>query len=206
MSGSSVESTRTRRPRLTPEERAVRTRRRIVHAASRAFQRIGYANATVADVLKEAGGMSRRSFYEHFESKEDVLLAIVDAAAEIIAEGMARVADVTDPLARIDLGIETFMTWGTTDFARIGHQVMAAGPATRERRMMYHDRMAELFTREYSDAYQQGLTIRPPDPITVRAVIDAVDATVLRYHAEGRARDLAEAVPRLQALARNAFR
>ena len=193
------------RQRLTATERSARMRRRIVNAASRIFSKMGYANATVADILKEAGGMSRRSFYEHFDSKEDALLAIVDEGAAIIADGLARMAEVDDPLARIDLGIETFVTWGAPEFTRIGYQVMAAGERVRKRRLEYGQQIADIFTENLWEAHRRGLIQRPPDPITVLAILDAVDGTVLRYHAEGRADRIHEAVPYLQALAHKAF-
>ena len=59
-----------------------RQRTRLVLAAGETFVALGYATATVADILKLAG-MSRRSFYEFFTSKEDVLLALLD---EIVVE------------------------------------------------------------------------------------------------------------------------
>ena len=43
------------RPRLTPEERGARMRKRIVNAASRTFLEMGYAKATVAGLVEGMG-------------------------------------------------------------------------------------------------------------------------------------------------------
>jgi len=49
----------------------------IEAAAKRIFGRIGYRGATVNDILSEAG-ISRRTFYSYFKSKEDVLVRFLD--------------------------------------------------------------------------------------------------------------------------------
>jgi AcrR family transcriptional regulator len=51
----------------------------------------GFAVTTVADVIERAG-VSRKTFYEHFENREQCFLAIYD---EIVAKGLARVRDAS---------------------------------------------------------------------------------------------------------------
>jgi len=60
-----------------PQQRAQETRQRIVEAAGRAFAREGYGEATVDDILVEAG-ISRGAFYHHFAGKEEVFKALLD--------------------------------------------------------------------------------------------------------------------------------
>src|SRR5262245_18938552 len=55
-------------PRLSPSER----RARLLDAASRVFLRRGYGLTRVRDVVREAG-VSRGTFYRHFESKRSLL-------------------------------------------------------------------------------------------------------------------------------------
>jgi AcrR family transcriptional regulator len=66
-----------------------RQRRRLVLAAGETFVSLGYATSTVADILKTAG-MSRRSFYEFFTSKEDILLALLDEMVHGFARNPSR--------------------------------------------------------------------------------------------------------------------
>lgn len=57
----------------------------ILAAAIDVFTRLGVAKARVEDVLV-AAGVSRRTFYKRFRSKEDLLLALYEAAtAQIMA-------------------------------------------------------------------------------------------------------------------------
>lgn len=58
-----------------PSPRRAATRARILAAAEQVFARVGVAEATVADLL-EAAGVSRRTFYQHFPGKLEVLLSL----------------------------------------------------------------------------------------------------------------------------------
>ena len=40
----------------------------------------GYADTTIADIVREAS-VSRRTFYEHFSSKAECLVALYEAAS-----------------------------------------------------------------------------------------------------------------------------
>jgi len=54
-------------------------RERLLAGMLRACAQLGYRELTVQDVLERAG-VSRPTFYEHFENKEDCFLAAFDAA------------------------------------------------------------------------------------------------------------------------------
>lgn len=58
-------------------------RRRLLQAMGAVAEAKGFVAATIADIVREAG-VSKRTFYEHFASKEDCFLALylaVSAAA-----------------------------------------------------------------------------------------------------------------------------
>jgi AcrR family transcriptional regulator len=62
--------------RNTKQDRARRTREQLLRSARRVFGRASYAGATIEDITNDAG-VSKGSFYFHFASKEDVLVALV---------------------------------------------------------------------------------------------------------------------------------
>ena len=64
-------------------------RARMLDAITRAVAEKGYARVTVSDIVAHAG-VSRRTFYEQFEDKEDCLLA---AAAEGTGAVLTRMAE-----------------------------------------------------------------------------------------------------------------
>src|SRR4051794_30349919 len=58
-------------------------RGRMFHAMMRAVASKSYSNVTVADVVSGAG-VSRRTFYEHFEDKEECFLAAYETGTEVL--------------------------------------------------------------------------------------------------------------------------
>ena len=56
------------------EVRQDRQRRRLFAAAAAVFARMGYADATAEAIARDAG-MSKATFYEHFDNKEDCIIA-----------------------------------------------------------------------------------------------------------------------------------
>lgn len=99
----------------------------------------GYGEMSVAAVLRRAG-MSRKTFYELFENKEDCFLQAFDAAvirarmivgAAYYRRGWLTLRD------RVELGLAAFLDLCATEpeFARMCIvEVLAAGPRARERR------------------------------------------------------------------------
>lgn len=81
-----------------PEER----RREIIDTAWALFMQKGYEQTTVRDIVG-ALGVAQGLFYYYFKSKEDVLLAAMEAAgAELIAQLAGIIADgQVSPIARL---------------------------------------------------------------------------------------------------------
>ena len=59
------------------EQRTQETRRLILDAAYRVFAARGYGQATIDDVLAEAG-ISKGALYHHFASKEELFKALLE--------------------------------------------------------------------------------------------------------------------------------
>ncbi|MEV6609013.1 TetR/AcrR family transcriptional regulator [Kutzneria sp. NPDC051319] len=68
-------------------------RRRLLDAMTAAIDEIGYRDTTVADVVRLAR-TSRRTFYEHFASKESCYVALVSEANDVM---IARITAAVDP-------------------------------------------------------------------------------------------------------------
>ncbi|QIJ65223.1 ScbR family autoregulator-binding transcription factor [Streptomyces sp. JB150] len=56
---------------MAQQERAIRTRQKIVMAAAELFDEVGYEAATIAEVLKRCG-VTKGALYFHFSSKEEL--------------------------------------------------------------------------------------------------------------------------------------
>jgi AcrR family transcriptional regulator len=55
-------------------------RSRLLEGMAHAVAAKGYAGTTIADIVREAG-VSRRTFYEHFDGKAECLVALYEAAS-----------------------------------------------------------------------------------------------------------------------------
>src|SRR3954469_18893021 len=123
-------------------------RGRMLAAMAGAVGEKGYGAVAVADVIARAG-VSRKTFYEHFDNKEECFLAAYDAGVDAM-------------LGAIDDAIGEAVSDGPVAIARAGTvryletlaanpafarpflvEVLAAGPRALERRAAVHARFAE---------------------------------------------------------------
>jgi AcrR family transcriptional regulator len=81
-----------RGPQALPREAvAAHQRERLVEAMVQAVNERGVVATTISDLVARAG-ISRRTFYEHFENKEDCLLATYDTVVEDEVERLLALA------------------------------------------------------------------------------------------------------------------
>lgn len=91
--------------------RKAERRLRFLEAATRIFAERGYATCSLAEVCA-AAGLSKRQFYEEFETREDVLLAAYDRIQDdaATAVGTALVAlGSTDPKLALRTGFGAYL-------------------------------------------------------------------------------------------------
>lgn len=106
MDTSAVKAGRPRRFKSADELRL------LLDAALLVMERNGYADAAVADILREAD-LSTRSFYRHFESKDQLLCALCRREAEGASARLTAKVDATgDPRAALDAWIDEILSFG----------------------------------------------------------------------------------------------
>jgi AcrR family transcriptional regulator len=115
-----------------------RQRGRLFEAAAAVFGRVGYADATAEAIAREAG-MSKATFYEHFDNKEDCIIALFDAAAESLLRAMreAGAAHEGEHLDRVRATVRSFLDViaAYPDESRtLLVEIIGAGPRALERR------------------------------------------------------------------------
>ena len=184
---TSVEPKRARgRPRL-PEEAQ---RQRLFEAAVAAVEKHGYEYTRIADIVREAG-MSSRSFYELFSSKEDLVAQYVERAAAALVSDLKVVwAETDDPLDRIDRGVQTFLRMLPAirvDLDSIGGE---AGLRARDARKNTVREITRLVVVDLERAFRAGRLATPPDAMAVELVMTGFETMALRYFAEGRSGEL----------------
>ena len=87
--------------------RGERTRTKLVTAARTVFEERGFDGARMGDVA-EAAGVSHGTVYTWFDTKEDLLRAVIDSVtAELYAS--LSVPDATSPIERIAIANERYL-------------------------------------------------------------------------------------------------
>jgi AcrR family transcriptional regulator len=69
--------------RRTQEQRSAATRAKLIEAALQVLREQGYANLTISKVSQRAG-VSNGAMQHHFPSREDLLLALMDAVYPVL--------------------------------------------------------------------------------------------------------------------------
>jgi len=121
-----------------PHEVVVRTQReRLLEAMVRVAAERGYEAATVAAVI-EIAGVSRTTFYEMFEDKDDCFLAAYDAVFDVLIHQVeAAYRETAGPWpGRVHNALAALVELmaAEADVARMAMvEVTAAGPVARQR-------------------------------------------------------------------------
>jgi AcrR family transcriptional regulator len=77
--------------RIAPEER----KKELIDIAEQLFITNGYDQTAVSDIVREVN-LSQGAFYYYFESKEDILVAILEKNVAVIESALRQTADRTD--------------------------------------------------------------------------------------------------------------
>jgi AcrR family transcriptional regulator len=146
------------REQVTSDQRA-----RLHGATIDAVFRQGYAATTVADLVQLAG-VSRRTFYEHFDSKESCFLASYDL---IVSDAMKRIVvayqSEREGLARVCGTYEAFVAELVKDprASRLALiDVLAVGRGARERADSLHATFQATMLASSSEVLE-GVTLPP---------------------------------------------
>jgi AcrR family transcriptional regulator len=181
-------------------EREEAKRRRAVLAMAGAVDSLGYANTTVHDVLCRAG-MSRRTFYELFENREDCFLATYDEAR---AEALERIRSDCNPqetwieFVRATLAAILEYLASQPELARVLLvEPVAVGPPGLERHEHTMAALADRLARS-----RTGSRRKPSASLRLRceATVGGVHRVLHARIAGGRARELPQLLPALTSL------
>jgi AcrR family transcriptional regulator len=106
---------------VTPNKRGARSRQVVLDAAERVIAVQGYAAASLASIVEEAG-IPMSSMYHYFGSKEGVLLAVMERGAERFYAGLPEIEQGSGtPEERLTTVVETLVAAleQNSDFLRL---------------------------------------------------------------------------------------
>lgn len=147
---------------------------RILRGAVSAFGRLGYGGASVEAILEDAG-VSRRTFYKHFRSKEDVFRALYDRA---VGRLLKTVRDVEVPaeggvVARVSKAVDAYIAAhekaGPLARVMLLEQFTPGSPLATQR-----DEAMAAFAKLISQGARKA-GAGDPDPLLVAGVVAAIN-------------------------------
>jgi AcrR family transcriptional regulator len=172
-------------------------RARLTAGMISAVGRYGYRDATITRIA-EAAGLSRRTFYQYFRSKDECFLATFDAIAEhLLEESTKAAADHADwpDRVRAQLAAALEMFAANPDLARFcliaPHR--ASGEISARYRLAISRTLAELTRGIPSE-------IRSPGAAVDSALIGGMAALIVRKVQSGEGERLPELLPDLTEL------
>lgn len=164
----------------------------MLEAVVKAVAQKGYAEMTVADVVSGAG-VSRRTFYEHFDDRLDCFLAAYVHYSEAVLREVERAVAAAPSSERLRAGLSAYLQ-SLADRPQAARvlivDILGAGPRALEVR----EQMREKWAASYRGVSQ--------DEDVVRALVGGIAELVQARLLAGEAETLPELVPALERFVR----
>ena len=181
------------RPPVAPELR----RQRLVDAARKALLHADYDSLRITDVVRRAG-MSSRSFYQHFASKEDLLVELIGEATRALLAEIEAIFELPNPEQRVDRLVEVYLAACVATPLDIDR--MSGGLTSRVQQMvrvLARDAAAQVAAA--LGRSWPAIAERPsPEPAAIEVMFLGMLGLASRYVHEGRVRELASVRPALR--------
>ena len=157
-------------------------RDRLLEGMAAAVDEKGFAETTIADIARHAR-VSKRTFYEHFESKQDCLLALYVASSE---RALARIADSIDPSLDLDAQIAKTTTVYFSSLRErpavlrtLLVEILAAGQRGQEVRRLVNRRYADLLRKVVASAKPDACGKHTLSSAMATAVVGGLNELIL---------------------------
>jgi AcrR family transcriptional regulator len=192
---------------LQPDEVSARQHERLLRAMGRCVSEQGYAETTIADVVRYAR-TSRSVFYKHFADKQECFLETYRQMTGVrIEASLAAAAEVADWEAKLDVGIAAYMRW-MAEHPEVAIttvvEVHCAGPRAQEARSRAISDWMRTIKGVTVLAGKAGVEVEL-DETACLAIILTAESYVYEYARKRRLDEVIEKTPAVQALARALF-
>ncbi len=177
---------------------AAEHRRRLLDAMAVVVARKGYADATIADLAAEAR-VSRRTFYEHFQTKAQCLIALYEAASgqalRVLKEALDPARDWHAQLADALRAYLGTLASNPVLLSTLFIAILGLGPEGLAARRRANEEIAGFVVRV------AGRSQPLPMPLAM-AIVGGINELILAAIERGEAARLTELTPSAAAFAR----
>jgi len=156
----------------------------VLGAAMQVFSKQGIDATRVEDLLV-AAGLSRRTFYKYFTSKEDVVAALYEVSTGELVKAIDEASSAASgaPLAGVHQGIDTYLDFheqSARGLLELVQQSMRSGSLLGPRRRWFRNELVRVL-----DAAVQRLDGRRLDRFVFTGLISALEGVSLEILEDG---------------------
>ncbi len=154
------------------------TRNQLFDAAARLFREFGYEDTSHADISAEAD-IGRTTFYEHFASKEDLLVQLVQRDLPVLIDELLAEADsdISPDLRLRELTVRFVEFVGIDHLGLILHtEVPRLSVEAQETIADSHRALSNEVIDIYRTGVKDGVFVELPGPLVGRLMQDAMMA------------------------------
>ncbi len=191
---------------LSAGERRAERRERLMRAGLALIGTEGYAASSIEKLCTEAG-VSTRNFYEEFNSREDLLIAlhdrIIEQAFQAVLGALAE-ADETPLRERFARAVRAFVITTASDprWARLSYvEIIGVSDAVEEHRVRGRRRWVEFLASEAKRAVARGEAADRDFDLTAVALIGAVNELVHHWSLNAGQRTLDDVIAEIVRIA-----
>jgi AcrR family transcriptional regulator len=161
----------------------------ILHAAAQIFRQKGYHAASMQDIA-DAVELQKASLYHHVESKQDILLAILDITLDLLIEDLHKVmADDLSPQEKLLKAIRVYVNRLTEDAdlaAVLLLEYRNLEPDLRTRHNARRDRYEGLWREIIREGVQEKAFRKVDEAVVTFALLGVMNWMITWYKDGGR--------------------
>jgi len=164
------------------------TRQDILEAAAQVFRQKGFHGASMQDIAK-AVNLQKPSLYHHVSSKQEILLALLDRALELLLERISPIATQEIPadeklreMIRVYLQI---LSENTDLSAVLLFEHRSLERKQHARHVPNRDKFEALWRDVLTEGVAAKLFVCDDPALTARAILGILNWTITWYHQDG---------------------
>lgn len=164
------------------------TRDDILKASARIFSLHGFHAASMQDIA-DAVSLQKASLYHHFPSKQDILLALLDRALDIIIERLEEVVSLPlNPEEKLRQAMTTYLI-ALAEYQDLSSVLLlehrSLEPEFRSRHIPRRDRFEHIWRDLVAEGKNAGVFRCAQPSLAGRALLGVMNWTVTWYRRDG---------------------
>lgn len=164
------------------------TREDILEAAAQVFRQKGFHGASMQDIAR-AVSLQKASLYHHVSSKQEILLALLNRALELLLERISEISAQPVPadekLRQMIRAYLQILAENTDLSAVLLFEHRSLERRQHARHVPNRDKFEALWRGVLEEGIAAGLFAREDPALTARAMLGIMNWTITWYHPDG---------------------